>query len=72
MAGTRRNNQEAPHRLILDSGAINGLTRGDQRARAFLARAMELDALIEIPVVVSPKRFEVARGTLQSIESSSP
>ncbi|MEP7011470.1 MAG: PIN domain-containing protein [Acidobacteriota bacterium] len=52
MAGARRSDQEAPHRLILDSGAVIGLARGDQRARAFLARALDMDASIEIPVVV--------------------
>lgn len=52
MAGTRRNDGEAPQRLILDSGAVIGLARGDQKARAFLARALEMDASIEIPVVV--------------------
>jgi predicted nucleic acid-binding protein len=38
--------------LILDSGAVIALSRGDQRARAFLARAQELGTPIEIPVVV--------------------
>jgi predicted nucleic acid-binding protein len=52
MAGTRRSDQEAPRRLILDSGAVIGLARGDQRARTFLARALEMDASVEIPVVV--------------------
>ncbi len=52
MAGARRDDREAPQRLILDSGAVIALARGDQRARAFLARALKMDALIEIPVVV--------------------
>jgi predicted nucleic acid-binding protein len=53
MAGTRRPGfQTPPRRLILDSGAVIALARGDQRARAFLARALELNATIEIPVVV--------------------
>ena len=52
MAGTRRTGHQAPYRLILDSGAVIALTRGDQRARAFLSRALELGASIEIPVVV--------------------
>jgi predicted nucleic acid-binding protein len=38
--------------LILDSGAVIALSRGDQRARSFLARALEVGALVEIPVVV--------------------
>jgi len=52
MASTRRAGHPAPQRLILDSGAVIGLARGDQRARAFLARALELQAQVEIPVVV--------------------
>ena len=52
MAGTRRSDREAPQRLILDSGAVIGLARGDQRARTYLARALEMNATIEIPVVV--------------------
>jgi predicted nucleic acid-binding protein len=52
MAGTRRDVHEAPQRLILDSGAVIALARGDQRARAFLARALGLGSLVEIPVVV--------------------
>lgn len=52
MAGTRRESREAPQRLILDSGAVIALSRGDQRARAFLARALELGVPVEIPVVV--------------------
>jgi predicted nucleic acid-binding protein len=52
MAGSRRENVQAPQRLILDSGAVIALSRGDQRARAFLARALELGAPVEIPVVV--------------------
>jgi predicted nucleic acid-binding protein len=52
MAGTRREGRQAPQRLILDSGAVIALARGDPRARAFLARALELRAPVEIPVVV--------------------
>jgi predicted nucleic acid-binding protein len=52
MAGTRRENRNAPQRLILDSGAVIALARGDSKARAFLARALELMAPVEIPVVV--------------------
>jgi len=52
MAGSRRADRQAPRRLILDSGAVIALARGDPRARAFLARAAELMAPVEIPVVV--------------------
>jgi predicted nucleic acid-binding protein len=52
MAGTRKEAHHSPQRLVLDSGAVIGLARGDQRARAFLARAVELGAPVEIPVVV--------------------
>jgi predicted nucleic acid-binding protein len=52
MARARRGNRAAPQRLILDSGAVVALSRGDQRARAFLARALELEAPVEVPVVV--------------------
>lgn len=40
MAGARREAQTAPQRLILDSGAVIALSRGDQRARAYVARAI--------------------------------
>jgi predicted nucleic acid-binding protein len=49
----------APRRLILDSGAVIALARRDQRALAFLARALELRVQVEIPVVVVA---EVVRG----------
>jgi predicted nucleic acid-binding protein len=52
MAHTARTRGQAPRRLILDSGAVIALARGDQRARSFLARALEVGALVEIPVVV--------------------
>ena len=52
MAGPRHENRQAPQRLILDSGAVIALARGDQRARAFLARALELGGPVEVPVVV--------------------
>jgi predicted nucleic acid-binding protein len=42
----------AQERLILDSGAVIALARGEARARAFLARALELGVWVEIPVVV--------------------
>lgn len=52
MASLQRAPAPSPRRLILDSGAVIALARGDQRARAFLARALELLAPVEIPVVV--------------------
>ena len=52
MAGIRGADIQASRRLILDSGAVIALSRGDQRARAFLARALELGVTVEIPVVV--------------------
>jgi predicted nucleic acid-binding protein len=52
MAGTRREGLQAPQRLILDSGAVIALARGEPKAKAFLARALELMAPVEIPVVV--------------------
>lgn len=52
MAGHPRTDRQAPKRLILDSGAVLALARGDQRTRAFLARALELKVLVETPVVV--------------------
>lgn len=51
MAPARRTDQ-APRLLILDSGAVIALARGDHKVRAFLARAIKARALIEIPVVV--------------------
>ncbi|HEV8239465.1 MAG TPA: hypothetical protein VGS57_08870 [Thermoanaerobaculia bacterium] len=42
----------APERLILDSGAVIALARGDARARSFLLQAVDLGVPIEVPVVV--------------------
>lgn len=50
----------SPHRLILDSGAIIALSRGDLRARAALAAAREASATVSIPSVVLA---ETVRGT---------
>lgn len=47
-----RRRGHSPQRLILDSGAVIALSREETRARAFLARALENGADIEIPVVV--------------------
>jgi predicted nucleic acid-binding protein len=52
MASRRRARIPSPRRLILGSGAVLALAKGNQRARAFLAWALELHALVEIPVVV--------------------
>lgn len=38
--------------MILDSGAVIALARGDSRARSFLLQAVELGVPIEVPVVV--------------------
>src|ERR1700724_231895 len=59
MARSRQVGLPAPRRLILDSGAVIALARRDQRALAFLARALELRVQVEIPVVVVA---EVVRG----------
>src|SRR5262245_66061344 len=53
MARTRRRQAQAPaQRLILDSGAVIAWSRGDVRARALLARALELAVDVRIPVAV--------------------
>ena len=41
-----------PRRLLLDAGAVIGLTRGDHRVRAWLGRAVEDDLDVVIPAVV--------------------
>jgi len=48
----RRHPGPAPQRLILDAGAVIALSRGDQRARAYLARALETWTPVEVPVAV--------------------
>lgn len=50
MARTRR--QAPPQRLILDAGAVIGLSRADVRARAALAAALEVGADVSVPSVV--------------------
>lgn len=60
MARPRGRRVPSPERLILDSGAVIALSRGDQRARAFVARALEVGAPVEVPVVVVA---ETLRGT---------
>lgn len=62
MARPSLRREPPPRRLILDSGAVIALARREQRARAFLARALELAVPIEIPVVVVA---ETVRGKRQ-------
>ncbi len=62
MARSRRKKRQTPRRLILDSGAVIALSRGEQRARAFLARALELGAPVDVPPVVVA---ETVRGDRQ-------
>lgn len=49
---TKRTQAQGSARLILDSGAVIALARGDQRARAFLARAVQAGAEVLVPAVV--------------------
>lgn len=49
-----------PERLILDSGAVIALARHDPRARAYLARALELGVEVQVPV---PVVAETIRGS---------
>ena len=56
----RRTPPATPPRLILDSGAVIALSRGDARARAFLHRAVTLGTEVLIPAVVLT---ETVRGT---------
>lgn len=48
MAGGR----SFPQRLILDSGAVIGWSRGDARTRAVLRQALERHLELRVPVVV--------------------
>ncbi len=50
--GAKRPEAEASAPLILDSGAVIALSRGDQRARAFVDRALETGAELFVPAVV--------------------
>jgi predicted nucleic acid-binding protein len=56
----RRTAAPPTQRLILDAGAVIALARNDPRARAFVRRAIELDAEVRVPVVVLA---ETLRGT---------
>jgi predicted nucleic acid-binding protein len=49
---TKRVQTQVSTRLILDSGAVIALARGDQKARAFVARAVEAGAEVLVPAVV--------------------
>jgi predicted nucleic acid-binding protein len=49
VARTRR---QPPQRLILDAGAVIGLSRAEARARAALAAALEVGAEVSVPAVV--------------------
>lgn len=48
----KRTRPGRPSRLILDSGAVIALARGDDRTRAFLARAVEDGIEVLVPSVV--------------------
>jgi len=50
VARTRR--QAPTQRLILDAGAVIGLSRAEVRARAALAAALEVGAEVSVPAVV--------------------
>ena len=62
MARDRNGGRAAAQRLILDSGAVIALSRGEPRARAFVASALEMGALVEVPVAVVA---ETVRGGLR-------
>lgn len=74
----RRETPPAPERMILDAGAVIALARNDPRARAFIRRAIELDAEVRVPVVVlaetlrgSPRDAGVHR-VLSAVSDSLP
>ena len=48
----RAKGEPSAPRLILDSGAVIAASRGDDRALAYLRRAVEVDAEVRIPVAV--------------------
>jgi predicted nucleic acid-binding protein len=56
---SRQKRKIPPQRLILDSGAVIALSRGENRPRALLRRAVELGMDIRIPVAVLA---EILRG----------
>jgi predicted nucleic acid-binding protein len=49
---TKKRQAQVSAPLILDSGAVIALARGDQRARAFVDRALEAGAELLVPSVV--------------------
>src|SRR5437764_5712224 len=56
----RRTVPPPTQRLILDAGAVIALARNDPRARAYVRRAIEVDAEVRVPVVVLA---DTLRGT---------
>ena len=58
MARVKR--EASPQCLILDSGAVIAASRGDDRALAYLRRAVEVDADVRVPVAVVA---ETTRGS---------
>jgi predicted nucleic acid-binding protein len=49
---SRRRQTQASAPLILDSGAVIALARGDQRVRGFVGRAVEMGSEVLVPSVV--------------------
>jgi predicted nucleic acid-binding protein len=49
---TKKRQAQIAAPLILDSGAVIALAKGDQRARAFVARALETGSELLVPSVV--------------------
>jgi predicted nucleic acid-binding protein len=74
----RRTTPPSPQRLILDAGAVIALARDDTRARAFIRRAIELDAEVRVPVVVlaetlrGNQRDAAVHRVLNAVSDSAP
>jgi predicted nucleic acid-binding protein len=74
----RRAAMSSTKRLILDAGAVIALARNDPRARAFVQRAVELDAEVRVPVVVlaetrrGNERDAVVHRVLEAVSGSVP
>jgi len=74
----RRATTSSTKRLILDVGAVIALARNDPRARAFVQRAVELDAEVRVPVVVlaetlrGNERDAVVHRVLKAVSESVP
>lgn len=49
---SKRRQAQVSTRLILDSGAVIALARGDQRVRGFVGRAVETGSEVLVPSVV--------------------